>query len=309
MSTAMIAFQELLRSLTGRAWTLAGVAVLITALTVATLVGVSLIADPASPPMQSQVYAVPDPDLSQEAIGQLLQTLRADPAVAQAGYRFGPPPTDASTNASTTAEGHFALALRADANPDAARARFQGWGELQSVVKPETSPNAARVWLADNGVVVGLGLGMLTLGSLLCLYAAVREARRAFAGPTDLLQMAGAAPLTLRLPFILLGALYGATAVIALILVTLAGPIVQLGSALTSLSPTLDAPLTTFGLRGLVLGAIFGLVFGGIGALLAPVQRYPKPLSRSRISASSSGVKAPSPEAPSTDAPSDASPS
>lgn len=304
MNPATIAFGELLRSLTPKSWGLAGLAVAITGLAVAAMVVVSLIADPSAPPMQTDVYAVPEPTLSQEAIGQLYDTLRADPDVAQARYRFGPPPID--IDADGNPDGHFVLAVRAD-DPDATVARLRSWGEIQTVVEPETSPNAARAWLATNGVLVALGLAALALLAIGCLYAALREARADFAGPIDLLQMAGAAPRTLRVPFILLGALYGALVVLLLILMTLAGSLLRGDQALVSLAPSLGAPLTTFGLRSLVLGVVFGLVFGGIGGLSAPVQRYPKPLSRSRISASSSGVSAPSPEESSAEAPSDAS--
>lgn len=305
MSPVTIAFQELLRSLTPRSWGLAGLAVLITGLTVAAMVVVSLIADPASPPMQAQVYAVPEPDLSQDQIGQLYETFRSDPDVAQARYRFGPPPTASEGDA----DGHFVLSLRTGVSPNTTLVRLQSWSEVRRAIKPETSPNAARVWLGANGLWVGIGLAVLVVFSTVCLYLALREARADFAGPIDLLQMAGASPSTLRVPFILLGGLYGASAVALLILVTLVGPVLRWDQALTSLAPTLGAPLTTFGLRGLILGFAFAIVFSGIGGLSSPAQRYPKPLSRSRISSSSSGVSAPSPEESSAEAPSDVSPS
>ena len=308
MSPSTIAFGELLRSLTGRSWGLAALAVPLTALAVAAMVVVSVIADPAAPPAQSEIYAVPDSELSQQQVGRLYETFRADPDVAQARYRFGPPPTAADRDL----EGHFVLSLRVGVGPDATVQRLGDWSEIQAVHEPERSPNAARVWLSSNGALVALGLVVLALLSLGCLYGALRAARRDFAGPIDLLQMAGAAPSTLRVPFVLLGALYGLAAVAGLMLFTLAGPAFGGGDALTALAPSLPAPLTTFGLRGLVLGLAFGLVFGGMGALSAPTQRYPKPLSRSRISASSSGVSAPSPEEASSEAspesPSDASP-
>lgn len=305
MSSATIAFQELLRSLTGRAWALAGLAVVCTALTTGGFVVVSLVADPAAPPMQTELYAVPEPALSQEEIGGLYDTLRADPDIAQARYRFGPPP-DSDDNV----EGHFVLALRVNVDPDAARSRLQSWSEVQAVIEPETSPNAARVWLSGNSLWVGLGLALLAILTIIALFSALRQARLDFAGPIDLLQMAGASPPTLRGPFILLGALYGIAAIGGFILCSLAGPLVKLDQALASLAPALRAPLTTFGLRGLMLGVAVGLIFSGIGGLSAPVQRYPKPLSRSRISASSSDVSAPSPATPSADEPSsEASPS
>ncbi len=303
MSPSTIAFRELLRSLTARAWGLAVAAILLTGLTVTATVVVSVIADPAAPPMQSQIYAVPKAELSQDQIGRLYETLRADPDVAGARYRFGPPPTAPNREL----EGHFVLSLRVDVSPDAALERLGGWSELQAVQKPERSPNAARVWLSNNGALVALGLTLLALLSLGCLYGALREARQDFAGPIDLLQMAGAAPSTLRVPFVLLGGLYGLSAVLLLMLLTLAGPAFGGDRSLLALAPSLQAPLATFGLRGLILGLVFGLVFGGMGALSAPVQRYPRPLSRSRISASSSGVSAPSAEESSSEAPSDAS--
>lgn len=303
MSPTTIAFQELLRSLTPRSWGLAGLAVLVTGLTVAAMVVVSLIADPAAPPMQAQIYAVPEPALSQDQIGQLYETFRSDPAIAQARYRFGPPLTSPHSDA----DGHFVLSLRGGVSPNATLVRLQSWSEIRRAIKPETSPNAARHWLAGNGVWVGIGLAVLAVLSIACLYLALRGARADFAGPIDLLQMAGASPSTLRVPFILLGALYGASAVALLIFVTLIGPVFRWDQALTALAPSLGAPLTTFGLRGLILGFVFGLVFGGMGGLSAPVQRYPKPLSRSRISSSSSGVSAPSPEESAAEAPSDAS--
>jgi len=303
MNPPLIAFQELLRSLSGRAWGLAGLAALMTSLTVAAMVVVSLIADPAAPPMQAQIYAVPEPELSQEQLGQLYDTLRSDPDIARARYRFGPPPSDLASDV----EGHFVIALRAGVGASAALARLQSWGEIQRAIKPETSPNSARLWLGGNGALVGLGLAVLTIVTFVCLYSALREARTDFAGPIDLLHLAGVAPLTLRAPFVLLGALYGVIAVALLLAFTLAGPLIRWDRALTSLAPSLNAPLATFGLRSLILGLAFGLVFGGVGGWSAPAQRYPKPLSRSRISASSSGVSAPSPEESSPEAPSDAS--
>lgn len=304
MSPATVTFGELLRSSSGRTWGLAALAILVTGLAVAAMVGVSLIADPASPPMQAQIYAIPNPALSQEDIGQLYETLRADRDVAQARYRFGPPPTVAVDDA----EAHFVIALRAGVDLDSTVARLESLAEVQAAVRPESSPNAARAWLAGNRALVGAGLAALTILAVVCLYTALRGARADFAGPIDLLQMAGVAPTTLRVPFVLLGALYGVAAVGALIVITLAGPLIRLDQALTSLTPTLNAPLTTFGLRSLVLGLVFGLVFGGVGWLSAPAQRYPKPLSRSRISSSSSGVSAPSPDGPS-DEPSPETPS
>lgn len=303
MSPPTIAFGELLRSMTARSWGLAALAILLTTLTVVAMVSVSVITDPATSPVQTTTYAVPNPELSQEQIGELYELLRTDPDVAQANYRFGPPPTAPDSDT----DGHFVLALDAGANVDAALQRLQSWSEIQTVQQPERSPNAARVWLSNNGALIGLALAALTLLTLGCLYGAVREARADYAGPIDLLHMAGAPPSTLRVPFVLLGALYGATAVLALLALTLAAPIFHGDEALNALAPTLDDPLVTFGLRGLILGLVFGLVFSGIGGLSAPVQRYPKPLSRSRISASSSGVRAPSPDESSAEAPSDAS--
>lgn len=303
MSPATVTFQELVRSLTARSWGLAALAILLTALTVAAMVVVSVVADPATSTMQTEMYAVPDSELSQEQIGELYETFRADPDVAQAHYRFGPPPTAPDSDR----DGHFVLALDPGANADVALQRLQGWGEIQAVQQPERSPNAARVWLSNNGVLVGLALAALIVLAIGCLYGALREARSDFAGPTDLLQMAGAPPSTLRVPFVLLGALYGVFAVLAVLALTLAGPLFRGDDALNVLAPALNSPMATFGLRGLVLGLAFGLVFSGIGGLSAPVQRYPKPLSRSRISASSSGVRAASPDESSAEAPSDAS--
>lgn len=303
MSPAAVAFQELIRSLTVRSWGLAALAILLTALTVTAMVVVSVIADPATSTMQTQMYAVPDPELSQERIGELYGTLRADPDVAQAHYRFGPPPTAPDSDR----DGHFVLALNVGADADATRQRLQGWDEIQAVQQPERSPNAARVWLSHNGFLVGLALAALIVVAIGSLYGALREARTDFVGPIDLLQMAGAPPSTLRIPFILLGALYGVFLVLAILALTLAALLFRGGEALSVLAPALNAPMATFGLRGLVLGLAFGIVFCGIGGLSAPVQRYPKPLSRSRISASSSGVSAPSPEESSAEAPSDAS--
>ncbi|MFB6285895.1 MAG: hypothetical protein ABEK03_04880 [Candidatus Bipolaricaulia bacterium] len=303
MSPAAVAFQELIRSLTVRSWGLAALAILLTALTVAAMVVVSVIADPATSTVQTQMYAVPDPGLSQERIGELYETLRADPDVAQAHYRFGPPPTAPDSDR----DGHFVLTLDAGADADATLQRLQGWDEIRAVQQPERSPNAARVWLSHNGPLVGLALAALIVLAIGCLYGALREARTDFEGPIDLLQMAGAPPSTLRIPFILLGAFYGMFLVLAILALTLAAPLFRGDEALKVLAPTLNAPMATFGLRGLVLGLAFGLVFSGIGGLSAPVQRYPKPLSRSRISASSSGVKAPSPGESSAEAPSDAS--
>ncbi len=283
MSEALFLFRELLRSMGPRAWFPAALAVVSLAVLLGSLALASLLLTPESSPREDLLLGVPREDLSQSDLDALYRRLMADAAVAQVRYRFSPPESGGS---------HFEIRLRTNSDLEAVIARLSAWDELQAVEAPTPEPPGAlkaflldpeRRWIALAALLAWGGL------TLLLLYLSLLAARRSFTGELELLDLAGAHPQTMRLPFALLGVLLGAVGTAALegLVIGASAWLPSLLAAIGELVPELGEPGAPLqiGLRGLLLGLLAIGLTGALGWLAA--YRYPRPLSRSRISSSS----------------------
>jgi len=289
MNSALLMTKELMRSFGWGAWGLSLLAVGLIALFAGTSAILTALLGP--PPAQSEglLFALPREDLSQAELAQLYERLLADPAIAQVRYAF--PPEEGG-------RGRFEIALRPQADPSAVLARLRGWGLFQEVLRPAPKPPGAlkaliqdpkRRWVAFAVLTLLLGL------SLLAIWGALAAARRGFSPELELLELSGADPQTMRLPFTLLGGLYGLAASLLVALLLSYGGRALLDhppSWLLKLLPELIRRETPEGLG--LRGFLIGLLLGGLGGLLGRLSyRYPSPLSRSRIASSSVGAKTP----------------
>lgn len=283
MSESLFLLRELLRSMGPRAWGSAALAVVGLAALLGGLALTSLLLTPEPSHQEGLLLAVPRGEPSQLDLDALYRRLMADPDVGQVRYRFAPP---------DSGESHFEIQLRANADLEAVIARLSAWDELQAVELPTPEPPGAlkvllldpeRRWIA---LAVLLTWGGLTL---LLLYLSLLAARRSFAAELELLDLAGANPQTIRLPFALLGVLLGAagTALLEGVLIGASAWPPLLSTVTGRLAPELGEPgaLIQIALRGLFLGLLSTGLAGALGWLAA--HRYPRPLSRSRTSSSS----------------------
>jgi hypothetical protein len=283
MSESLYLLRELLRSMGSRAWGSAALAVVGLAALLGSLALISLLLTPESSRREDVLLAVPREELSQFDLDALYQRLMADPAVAQVRYRFAPPDSGGS---------HFEIRLRANTDVEAVIARLSAWDELQAVKVPTPEPPGAlkallldpeRRWIALAALLAWGGL------TLVLLYLSLLAARRSFTAELELLDLAGANPQTIRLPFAFLGVLLGlvGTALFEGLLIGASAWPPLLLTVTGYLAPELGEPgaLLQIGLRGLFLGLLSTGLAGALGWLAA--YRYPRPLSRSRISSSS----------------------
>lgn len=272
MSGELFVFKELLRSLEGKAWGLSLVAVIFLAMLLSSLVLLWLWIQPYG----ARLIAVPREEISEEQIDQLHKRLLSDPEIAQARYAFGiPGQSQGDLN-------HFEILVYPGVDLKAVIERLSGWSEFRKVTLPSSgSLGSLRAvvqspwWPAMTTLSVLLGIALM--------YWALSLARKSFAGELKLLWLSGAAMRTIQLPFVLLGALYGFAGMLLLELLTyLPGPSNLFG----------PEEIAQMAVRGFLLG----LAFAGVGAILGwlvahtHTHKYPRPLRRSRMSASSAGV-------------------
>lgn len=298
MNNALFVTKELLRSLNVGAWGLSLLAVGAATLFLGALGLFTFLMQPlAEARVEAELLAFPQEQLSQAQLDELYQRLRSDPAIVRVRYVFAPPEEGA--------EGRFEITLRSDSDPSAVSARLQGWSDAFRAVRVPTPepPGALRASIQDpQGRTIAIVAVAVLFGlSLLAVYAGLTAARTRFAPELELLELSGAAPQIMTLPFVLLGSLYGLTSAVLTALIFYYGgrALLELPEFL-SLLPELIRPggITTLALQSLFMGLLFGGVGGLMGLLCA--QRYPKPLSRSRIAASSvsAGAKTPSSSEP-----------
>ncbi len=276
MSSELFVSKELVRSLNAKAWLLSLAAVGLVALLSGVLALASLLIQPRSG--EIRLIAMLRANISEEEINELHRRLLAEPEVLRSRYVLAP--------ASIRSSGHFEISVKAEANLDGVMARLRSWGAFQEISSPASDSiieelRAALLapklrWLVLAALAALLG------STLLVIYAALAKARQGFVGELELLVLSGASPRTMQFPFVLLGALYGLAGALLVELI-LYGAQIWMDAALIS-----PEALAHLGIRGFLLGLILAGLGGGLGRLVA--QRYPSPLSRSRMSSSSAGV-------------------
>ncbi|OGF56857.1 MAG: hypothetical protein A2Z21_08725 [Candidatus Fraserbacteria bacterium RBG_16_55_9] len=284
-------FKELLRSLHAKTWALSFAIVLAVAVFLGTLAFFSLLLQPAASGAGVQLIAVPREDLSQADLAELHERLLRDPEILQVRYVFAP--TVASNTASERkgAPSRFEISLRSDSELFAVAERLRGWGEFQQVGPPgPDSLEAWRDWLnkpEKRWIALAILASWLAI-ALFAIYGGLIMARRSFAGELELLELSGVPPQTLRVPFILLGALYGLTG--ALLVGFLFDGLRALMISSFRLFPELweSTVIDQLGVHGFLVGLAFAGVGGCLGWLT--IQKYPSPFSRSRINSSSADV-------------------
>ena len=286
MTSELFLLKELLGSLKLKSWGLSLVAVVVAAIFLGVFTLFSFLIQPGSSGTGVQVLAIPGKDLSQSDLAALHQKLLDDPDIIE--VRFVLPTLSAEVEEEKRSQSRFEITLRSDAQFSPVSERLMRWGTFQDIAPPgPDSLEAWRDWLqsSDRRWMAWTGLALLLGIALFALHGSLRAARRCFAGELELLEILGIAPQTLRIPFALVGFLYGLAGAL------LVGFVFDgLRAVLTlafSWRPELweSTLIDQLGSRGFLLG----LAFAGLGALLGwfSLQRYPSPFKRSRISSSS----------------------
>lgn len=280
MTKELFIFKELLRSLPARTWVLALFIVVAVAIFLGAVALVSFLLEPAAPGMGARLIAVPRDDLSQSDLNSLHERLLSDPEVVQVRFAFSP-----------TAASRFEIVLRSDAQLASVSERLRGWGAFRQVGPPgPDSLETWRDWLQHpvKRWFALAGFLLLLVMTLLVIYSGLIAARRNFAGELELLELSGVSPQALRIPFVLLGALYGLAGAL------LVGYLLDGLRALLEFSSLwLPEPWERDVIEQLgVRGFLFGLALSGVAGILGwlSVQKYPSPFKRSRISSSSADV-------------------
>ena len=289
MTKELFMFKELLRSLQAKTWALSFAVVVAVAIFLGTLAFFSLLLQPAASGAGVRLIAVPHEDLSQADLADLHERLLSDPEIIQARYVFAP----ATAGARTGAPSRFEISLRSDSELPPVTERLRGWGTFQQVGPPgPDSLEAWRDWLnkpEKRWIALAILVSLFAI-ALMAIYGGLIAARRSFDGELELLELSGVPPQTLRIPFVLLGALYGLTG--ALLVGFLFDGLRTLVMSSFRWFPELweSTVIDQLGVHGFLLGLAFAGVAGCLGWLT--VQKYPSPFSRSRISSSSSAEAA-----------------
>lgn len=288
MTKELFLFKELLRSLSARTWALSLAVVVIVAIFLATLSFFSLLLQPAASGTGVRLIAVPREELSQQDLANLHERLLSDPEITHVRYVFAPAATNNTAGARNGTPSRFEISLRSDSELSPVAERLRGWGTFRQVGPPgPDSLEAWKGWLSKpekRWVALAILASFLAI-ALFAIYGGLITARRRFAGELELLELSSMPLQTLRIPFVLLGALYGLTGALLV------------GFSFDSLRALLSSSLHWFpelwestvidqlGVHGFLLGLAFAGVGGCLGWLT--VQKYPSPFSRSRISSSS----------------------
>ncbi len=291
MTKELFIFKELLRSLPARTWVLALVIVVAVAIFLGVVALVSFLLQPAAPGMGARLIAVPRDDLSQSDLSSLHERLLSDPEVVHVRFVFSSTATNRSTDEQQRTPSRFEIVLRSDAELASVSERLRGWGAFRQVGPPgPDSLETWRDWLQNPETrwFALAGFLLLLAMTLLVIYGGLIASQRNFAGELELLELSGVSPQTLRIPFVLLGALYGLAGAL------LVGYLLDGLRALLEFSSLwLPEPwerdvIDQLGVRGF----LFGLALSGVAGILGwlSAQKYPSPFKRSRISSSSADV-------------------
>lgn len=297
MSGVGLTFKQLVRSFHLKAWLCSAIAVASVALLSGAVALFSVLAEPGLPTPRSEIYAVPGATLSQAQLGALYRKLQADPDVQRVRFLFADP--------ANGEPGRFRLNLEPGSNPEAVMDRLTGWNELEQLTQPAPPPpGSVDGWLSQPQNRRGFLAGLLLLVAVvpLAIYVGIAAARASFAGELEMLRLSGVDPVSLRAPFAVLGGLLGVSGALLIAVMGYVAASWLPAAAphwLETAVPELLEPgaVLSLGIRTVLLGLLIGLAGAGLGWLVSRghAYKYPKPLSRSRISASSASPPAASP--------------
>ena len=289
MNKGLFLLKEMMRRLEPKTLLILSISVLLFAFLSGAMAVTSVLSEPEDSRLGVRFWVTPHEGLSQPAVEDLYRTLSSAVEVSRVRYIFS------TAEAYSGAVDHLEVTLQPRISPESIMERVKGLTGVRAVMTPPQGSGSSLKALVEDPNGRGFWLAGAIIAFLACLLTtrfAFDSARKDFSGEIEMLELAGVNPRSVRLMFILLG---GSLALLSALLtgvITFTATIwLPALSSFTGFFQDLNEArvMRQIAFRGVVLSA---LIAGAACILLGSLAyRYPRPLSRSRISSSSMAVK------------------